>query len=103
MRTIRHSLKDSLKLRVSATTTQFSRTYQIHRVSYDHRLNIVFDRSWAEGWYNNAQPTEPRIRRAGELPSGIIEKNIREEMVELFQEKLRVSVTGLVQSIPKAI
>jgi hypothetical protein len=38
------------------------------------RILIVFDRSWAEGWYNNAQPTEPRIRRAGELPSGIIEK-----------------------------
>jgi hypothetical protein len=73
------------------------RSYPSCNASYDHKPNIVFDQSWAEGRHNNAHPTEPHIPRVGGLPPGTIEK-IREEIAELFREKLGVSVTRLGQS-----
>jgi hypothetical protein len=64
-------------------------TYLNHSAPYDHRLINIIDRSRQEGWHSNARPNEPHSLGSGGLPLGVMEK-IREEMAELFRDRLRV-------------
>jgi hypothetical protein len=62
-------------------------------------INII-DRSRQEGRHSNTQPNKPHSLGSGGLPPGVIEK-IREEMTELFQDSLGVSVAKVGQSYQK--
>jgi hypothetical protein len=72
-------------------------TYVNHNAPYDHWLINIINRSQQEGWHSNARSNEPHNPRSGGLPPGATEK-IREEMVDLFQDSLRVSVARVGQS-----
>jgi hypothetical protein len=74
--------------------------YLNHIAPYDHRSININDRSWQEGRHSNARPNEPHGPRSGGLPLDTMEK-IREEMVELFRDRLRVSVARVGQSYQK--
>jgi hypothetical protein len=75
-------------------------TYLNHSAPYDHRPINVLDRPWQEGRHNSARPNEPYSPGSGGLPPGAIEK-IREEMAELFRDRLGVSVARVGQSYQK--
>jgi hypothetical protein len=75
-------------------------TYLNHSTPYDHRPINIIDRSRQDGRHNNARPNEPHSLGSGGLPPGAMEK-IREEMVELFRDRLGVSVAIVGQSYQK--
>jgi hypothetical protein len=58
---------------------------------YNHKPVNILDRPWQEGRRNNARSNEPHSPGSDGLPSGAMEE-IREEMAELFWDRLGVSV-----------
>jgi hypothetical protein len=60
----------------------------------------IFDRSRQEGRHSNARSNEPHSLGFGGLPPDAMEK-IREEMAELFRDRLEVSVARVGQSYQK--
>jgi hypothetical protein len=67
---------------------------------YDDRPITIIDRSRQEGRHNNARSNEPHSLGSGGLPPGAIEK-IREEMAELFRDRIGVGVARVGQSYQK--
>jgi hypothetical protein len=62
-------------------------------------MNII-DQSRQEGQHNNARPNEPHSLGPDSLPPHAMDK-IREEMVELFRDRLGFSVARVGQSYQK--
>jgi hypothetical protein len=75
-------------------------TYLNYSAPYDHRPINIIDRSRLEGRHSNARPNVPHSPRSSGLPLDVMEK-IREEMTELFRDRLRVSVARVGQSYQK--
>jgi hypothetical protein len=74
-------------------------TYLNHNSPYNHSPINVLDRPW-QGRHNNTCLNEPHSPGSGGLPPGAMEK-IREEMVELFRDRIGVSVARVGQSYQK--
>ena len=73
-------------------------TYLNHNAPYSHKPFNIIDWSRQEGRYSNAWPNEPHSPSSGGLPPGAMEK-IRKDMVELFRDRLGVSVARVGQSL----
>jgi hypothetical protein len=69
-------------------------TYLNHSAPYNHRSINIINRSRQEGQHSNARPNEPDSPGSVGLPPGIMEK-IREEMAELFRDRLGVIVARI--------
>jgi hypothetical protein len=59
-----------------------------------------FDRPWAESRHSDARPLESHIPRLRGWSPDVVDK-LREEVAELFRDKLGVSVSGMGQSYRK--
>jgi hypothetical protein len=97
-RTYCHTLRT--KLLHTTAAIHSAPTYLNHSTPYDHRPINIIDQSRQEGRHNNARPKEPHSLGSDGLLLSAMEK-IREEMAELFWDRLGVSVTRVGQSYQK--